>query len=644
MITLGSGALAALMLIAAPTILVGDGLVDERYPASGEPGRSVQISAARGESESIQIWIANDGDHKVLTRFALEWRGEFAPEEAIYRRPDGAERGLLPFSETALAPEATLRLLARITVPTDAASGPQSGSAVATFSDGRELRVDILLDVYDFSIPEQPVMPVLIGMDREAFQRACGVDESLERWAPAYAALADARVGFQVWPAPEAPADEFYDYTNIDAVKAHLQHVAGLNGVPAMEVGGQAGDLLRGWPPPVLDSPQDPLQLLLFSLMGALDQASWAGETLLLPAALPPRDAWQDVRNANARVRRADERYTRLLAAPPHPFFERYTDIWALPPGIAPAAISLLREGWSILRYRQPEIETISGSDGGPDATGLYETRPADAFDQCELSPWSSGGAAEDSPWIEVRFRNPIHLERLAIIWGGDMPGPAPRVETAYHPDAFTEATVRWESRLTLSEAGQPIRRGEFRFPRDCIALRFLFDGAQQAVSIAEVLINQDGRETEKNPAPPVAPWVDLRFSGDPWRGEGELAPRVLPWYCWARGFTGILGPVAEPGDGPAFIACAPDGLAPGEALFELADGLEDMAYLRAYWIGAHAGDFTPPEHVNPGALPPAEVGAGSGHQQAVVREQRRQMGLLLSGHAVVTRNFGPRR
>lgn len=644
MMTPGLGALAALMLIAAPTLLVGDGLVDERFPDSGEPGGTVRVAAARGESESIQLWIANDGEDRVLTGCELVWRNEFSPEARFYRRPTGPEQGLAPLDETPLAPDATLRLLARFTVPTDAPPGPRSGSAIATFSDGRELRAEILLDVFDFAIPEQPVMPVLIGLDRAAFQRACGVDESLERWAPAYTALAEARVGFQVWPEPEPPAAQFYDYANIGAIKTHLGHVSALNGVPAIELGGQAGDLLRNWPSPVLDSPQDPLQLLLFSLMGALGQAGWSGETLLLPAALPPRDAWQDVRSANARVRRADGRYTRLLAAPPHPFFERYTDIWALPPRIAPSAITQLREGWSILRYHQPDFETIAGSAGTQDPTGTYETRPADAFDQCELSPWRGGGAGEEPPWLEVQFRDPTRLERLAIIWHGDAAGPPPRVETAYHPGNFSTATVRWENRLTLSEAGQPIRHGVFRYARDCIGLRLVFDGAEREVSVAEVLLNQDGRETEKQPAPPVSPWIDLRFSGAPWRGEGDLAPRVLPWLCWVRGFTGILGPIAEPGGAPPLISCAPGGLAPGEALFELADGLEDLAYLRAYWIGAHAGDFTPPEHVNPGVLPPVEADGNAGHQRAAVREQRRQMGLLLSGRAVVTRNFGPRR
>jgi hypothetical protein len=122
----------------------------------------------------------------------------------------------------------------------------------------------------------------------------------------------------------------------------------------------------------------------------------------------------------------------------------------------------------------------------------------------------------------------------------------------------------------------------------------------------------------------------------------------MLPWYCWQRNFRGILGadltPEPEHG-GTRLIASGPGGIYPSVTMFHLLDGLEDYEYLIRYWREVAEKKITPPEHIRPGWTEmPASVqnSAQVKTVRAQLAEARLQMGRLLSGKALVTKNFGP--
>lgn len=646
---------ASLLLLSAPEIQLGDAF--SMFPplagASTTHDRD-RLSAARGEWESIAVWVRNDGESRQLDACTVSWGKHEALAAEVYVVTEGDAPTLAPFESLLLAPDALQHLFLRLQAPAEAPAGDHALELTLQFADGARETVPLRLDVFDFSIPAEPSLPVLLGLDRPAIRQAAGIGDELAAWLPIYALLARLRMGFQVWPVETHADSILYDYSGIDLVKAHLHAVAHLAGAPVVGIGGPAGALLQNWPAPVLDSPQDPLQYLLFSLMGGLESEGWTRPTILIPERLPSRPDWQQIRAAYARVRRLDGRVTRLLAAPVHPFFERYTDIWALPLETPRFALAALRAGQSLVRYPVLPLAACASSESAMDASGTYPTEARDAFDGCEATAWrgSHPDARDETAWLEATLEDLALVEQITILWGGGEPGPLPTLETAYNPGAYSRATVEWETEYNATEGGLAASVGEIKYPRECLALRLHFESATEGVFVAEVLLNRDSRRTVSEAIAPVRPWLDLRT-----QGAALLAPdtagialRAAPWLCWQQGFEGVLGPVLGGNgadDSSGMLTCGPDGVMPGVALFHLADGLDDCAYLQAYVAAVRRGDVEPPADFQPGfLLPPGGLAQGDNALKLLeaLREQRGEMGRLLSGHRTVTRNFGPRK
>lgn len=621
--------------------------------------RRIALAAAANEQEAFYLRLVNDETPRVLQGLEIDWTGPLDAIPSTYRiegnstGAGGATGALIPFAESIpLEARAELDLLVSLKIPEYSASGTFSGVLHLNFESGKPERGSVQFEVFDFSLPAESSLPVLFGIDRDAIRKATARTEALDDWALFYDALANFRAGFAVWPQRDYPDEMFYDYRDLDFIKEHLAYAVRTAHLPAIEIGGAPGTLLTSWPPPVGNAPQDPLQLLLFNLTTSLQQLGWAKPTVLIPSPLPERNGWPDARQALARVNRADEIITRLLPGPMHPYFERYTDLWALPGATPPSAMSLLDRGLSTIRYEQPDYLEIEGAPGMLDETYTYATEPGDALDGCEYTSWRVDTVANAGPaFLEVAFDPPVRLERLAIVWPFGAHHAEMKVETAYNPDAFSEATLRWSESNFLSEGESDITLGDFKFPRECRQLRIHFTPTQGAIaSIAELLINQDGRTVVNSSIDPVVPWLNLRTGQSPWldaRVQGD-AWRILPWFCWQRNFKGIWGPVLTPDEESGktqLISANPDGVSPSIPMLHLLDGLEDYEYLRHYWKAVAEQRVSPPDHVRPGwlALPVSvREGAQVGAVLKDLEADRLRMGRLLSGRAIVTTNFGP--
>jgi hypothetical protein len=616
--------------------------------------RRVALAAAANEQEAFYLRVVNDESPRVFQALDIDWVGVANVIPTTYRiGGEVPSDALASIGEpVSLGAGAELDLLISLKVPETAAQGTYNGTLHARFDSGKPERCSIQLEVFDFTLPAESSLPVLFGIDREAVARITGQSETLDDWALFYDALAGLRAGFAVWPQRKYPDEIFYDYRDLDLIKEHLAYAVRTAHLPAIEIGGVPGALLAGWPPPVGNAPQDPLQLLLFNLTTSLHQLGWAKPTVLIPDLLPERDDWPAARQAFARVNRADEVVARLLPGPLHPYFERYTDIWALPGSTPPSAMSLLDRGLSTIRYAHPPYLEIDGTPSIQDESRSYTTEPGDAFDGCEYTAWRVETEASDGPAVlEVTFDSPCRLEELAILWPYDGSPSEMKVETALNPDAYAEATVRWSKSNFRSEGESDITLGSFRYPRDCRQLRIHFSPTRgTTVGVAELLMNQDGRTVVNSSIEPVVPWLNLRTAQSPWldasvRGD---AWRILPWFCWQRNFRGLLGPVLTPdresGRTPLIVA-GPNGVFPSRSMLHLLDGLEDYEYLRAYWRAVHDRRITPPEQVRPGWLAlPSSVREDTQVHSVLGRleEDRVQMGRLLSGGTIVTTNFGP--
>jgi hypothetical protein len=627
------------------------------FPGENSGIHSINLAAAANEQEAFYVRVVNDEMPRTLRSLELEWNSALEALATTYLvTPDPSSalpgmEALAPLAEpVALAPLAPLDFLVSIKVAETAAAGAYSGNLRVVFDDGKSERVPVRMEVFDFIIPDESSLPVLFGLDREAIRRSAGLTEELDDWVTFYDALAGLRAGFAVWPQRHSPNEMFYDYRDLDLVKEHLTYAVRTAHLPAIEFGGRPGELMAGWPPPVGNSPQDPLQLLLANIMTSLYENGWTKPAVLIPQVMPAREGWPEARQELARINRADEIVTRLLPGPLHPYFERYTDVWALPSATHPAAMSLLQRGLSTVRYSHPDYSAITGDEGAREDTGTYQTEPGDALDGCEYTEWRVDGKTEGY-FLEIALNEAIHLEQIAILWPNGADRAVMDVETALNPGAFTDATVRWVESNYLSEGENDISLGVFKHPRACKQIRIHFDAEPtRGVRVAEILFNQDGRTVVNASIDPVTPWLNLRTGRSIWLESKVQASawRMLPWYCWQRNFRGILGadltPEPEHG-GTRLIASGPGGIYPSVTMFHLLDGLEDYEYLIRYWREVAEKKITPPEHIRPGWTEmPASVqnSAQVKTVRAQLAEARLQMGRLLSGKALVTKNFGP--
>ena len=639
----------AMTFFGAPILSVED-------PASALSGETLssrpQVQyAAAGESVAYPLRLVNDGRDRLIVSCELTWDDDEVLTATVFRPAieadffAGAPRvrdAYAPLLTSPLPAGETQNLLAVLRVPVPMVAGLRRGEALVTFEDGTTVRTDISLQVFDFELPETPGLSALFTLDGFKMQRTLGLDVAqVESWTPYYDSLSDLGFAYRVAYPIEG---------EVDTLRDHLRYIAATSPMSIVDVGGAPGALDTYFFQPTAFSPQDPLQTYLHGRLQVVAALGSGRLPVVQPNAFGPRPTWHRIRQSYARFERADDRLVRILAAPAHPHFERYAEIWALPEATAAELLRQLMLGQSIVRYDQGGIRLCVGSAGRLDATGRYQTLASEALDGSEATSWRP---AEDStvpsPWLEITLRDPTRVDTLSIL--GDLDSAQlPIVESAYNPGDYTSATVKWERASRLTESGLPLFIGTFRHPRACVGLRLRFESGKSTTPIAvhEVLINNERLETVEEGIDPVVPWLDGSDSNySAWtlgpNGNMDNA-RSLPWRCWALGFRGVLGPVLngdEAGVEP-LVGLGKGQFLPSRRLFSFRDGLEDYEYLRAYWGQAGDSGTTSPTGFAPGMG--AESFDSSEGADARRDQIRVKTGRILSGESIVTKNFGPRK
>ncbi len=205
-----TAALAVAVLAAAParepvSFGVASALEKLKPTDALPPGRSIELSAARGECESAQIAVRSDRPLAALAARADPLQGPSPVAPALYRvgmlelalpsGPDGAAGAwpdpLIPerdpfFGEPRLAfpvavpPGRLQSIWVELCVPQGARPGHHRGRVLLS-DGGRELAsVPIALEVWPFALPATATHPVTFGLPTRVGTRALGKPDDAE--------------------------------------------------------------------------------------------------------------------------------------------------------------------------------------------------------------------------------------------------------------------------------------------------------------------------------------------------------------------------------------------------------------------------------------------------------------------------------
>lgn len=575
---------------------------------------SVQIHAARGEWESIQLCIRSDAESSVDARIEASGLGETVPAPTIYvldyvtippapSHPFGPVRVpdlLVPGTALELPPDTTRAFWLTYRVPLDAEPGEYEGEILVRVGE-ESFTMPVRCDVYGFSLPEISSLRSFIPLNRGRIGNQFGiVGDALANWTPIYDALTGYRLAFSVWDNPDRVPRLDEGSVDTPLVQSHLQYAAQQWTASAIDVGfGMHG--LEPVRPAESGRFIPPADVYLYDMGHWLRGLDWMSRAVVMVPPPESRAQWQAARQRSFEIFTAEPDIARILAAPLHPFFERYLDIWPLPlDRTNPYAIARLRDGRSLHVSRPAGVPVLTASGSGASlADESYDTHPADAFDGSFFSHWVSAPGAGKHPWLEIELDRQVATNEIRIGWVPGYESTDIRLRTSFDGRTFSTADVGWEY-VPPANAYEPSWSvGDFSAEKRFVSMRLEFrDLPDDApVAIADILLTP-AIEEEPAPIERVQPWLAAHTGDFPFLGlPGNPAePRLLPWVCWSHRLLGFVHPgVANwpPSWGPseAFPADWPVEsvlmypvagiLAPSVRLMRLRDGMEDYEYFR---------------------------------------------------------------
>lgn len=482
---------------------------DHRPGPNARP--EIRLYAARGEQESFQICIRTDKKpiEEATVRVESVDSQIGAPDvrlvgylasEAASKRASGPEGPradpLLDLHPVTVAPGATVAFWVTYSVPHDAKPGVRSTRVSVVSKQGRAYPVMVTLEVFDFELPALPSLRTRAVLDRDAIREFYNVsDASLDSWRAVYDAFTGSRLSLSVLQSgtrngllalgQEEAVDASY-------LKEHLEYLVPALHMNAVDVSdSQSGLGLFPAPPNPLD--QDPLQIYLLDLGNWLEDQKWIDRAYVVPGGLPPRSAWPTARDEYFRVRRADQRIKRLMIGPAHPYFERYTDIWAMPLRCYhPLSWRRLREGMSLTAEPPyPALRVVASSAGAWDGAAGYDTVPQDAYDGCLFTAWRSSRppTRREPQYLEIHFEEPVRTDNLTIGWVHGGEAREIRVRTSAEGAVFGDASVAWRHYRPLGPYDASWSEGRFKMMKVFRAVRieFLDTDREETVGVTEV-------------------------------------------------------------------------------------------------------------------------------------------------------------
>ena len=506
-------------------------------PPPAERGLEYRLYAAGGERESFQVVVHADGKGIDEVRFDAPPVNEYigAPDvrevgyvDLATDAPGGSRLipdPLPPFLSRPIPPNESRSYWITYAVPRGAEAGYFTGDIGVYTGAKRRHTLSVAFEVFDFALPARPELRSLFRLNRSAIRDffAIGTD-SVEDWRPIYTALATCPISYSVWDGRDWPAD-----VGTAQFKGHLAAAVSAGRMNTIDVGPAAG-LLDRFPAPKNIEDTDTLQRYLLDVDAWLKEKGWLDRAVIRLPDPGKRASWPESLDTYFRVQRADPRVQRILSAPLHPAFERYTDIWSVSAdGNNEYAHTLLREGRSIaFKQSHPAIRVTASANS---------ESAIDALDGCFFTGWSGG---EGAGWIEAAFDAVIDLDTIRIAWMGRAPHVKDlRLRTSVDANVFVGTTTSWTD--GPEEMGISWLDGEIRVPKPARIVRLEWDGS--GGEIAEILLGNDPQYERLPVSGKIAPWLQVKpptvpsFDID----AGPRGARLLSWVCWGLDADGFL-------------------------------------------------------------------------------------------------------
>ncbi len=616
-----------MLLCGAAQVWTMPSLVDV-LPSSPRPANakaSIYLYAARGEEESFQVCVrAEKEPAQIQDLRALALDEEIGPPRVAvvgYLTPGRTSpRGasitqtwpdpLLPLQPVHVAPERTIAFWITYRVPESASPGVHAGQVDLFLERGRRIPVAVTIQVFDTTLTRPPTLRSLFPLDRASVRRVYGIDEQdLEAWKPYYDLMGEERIAAALWDGGGLLPVDASGKADTTAFKQHLEYALQECGMSVAALA-PLGKKELPFPAPPEGELQDPLQLYMLDMDQWLREHNWFDRVCMPVMAIPPREAWQEARNAFFRVQRADRQVPRLMASRPHPYLERYTDILAVSLSRAhPIAIERLRKGISLKAVPAYPLQEITASSSGPPpGEDTFTSLPEDAYDGCLFTCWYSAESPRPrAPQrLELSLAEPVKTRVIRIGWKTGLEPSVIETATAYDGTVFSPAQVDWEFHPAPSPFDNSWAEGRFRMEKTFSAIRFTFRETTHGrpVAVSEI-------EFDKPPSPetlaeirPLDLWLDVDGLAVPSLAVDvhPVEARLLGWIAWGYDMSGVLGrglntwpeswgrpenpPPYEwrdPSGGLGYLMYpGPDGPLPSIRLERLRDGIEDHACLVA--------------------------------------------------------------
>ncbi|HPO14973.1 MAG TPA: DUF4091 domain-containing protein [Candidatus Hydrogenedentes bacterium] len=626
------------MLISVISIMLTAGVQVWTEPsliAIDEPGRrspfatrNARLFAARGEYESFQLCVTSEKNAFPKIQIEGEPLNDI-PAPAIYRV------GFLHTSESAirtaqksstvpdvlleplpedLPPNSTQIFWIRYHIPANANPGAHKGK-LRILSDGRCLKkVKVRFEVFDFTLPNLPSLPVLVSIQPNPFETFYGLRRpNIADWKPFYDSLAGYRISLDITPIQSLIDTKSGAAWNANALKDHLDYLTPTLSMTCIAV--RTGEVS---PESKDNTSLEPFVLHLRDMTQWLNERGWL-KRACLPLIIPEnRDLWSGAAQQFIRIGNAEDRIARLIIGPPDPQFERQADRWAFPLyAFAPDWVTRLKTGLSLCNEQTTRPIAVSASSCG-NISNLSSTlsAPEDLCDGAITTAWTSKQVptVNRPEWIQLDFPESITAESILIQWVNGM--DSADIDTLAATDGvnFSSYTVRWESRTASYAYALSQTHGEFRYPNTLKSLRLVFKSSISAapIGIAEISVNPPEETTPATLNAPIQPWLLISGIAYPALRPGvhPVEPRSIPWICWAHQFDGVVCPWlndwpppwkkhldappncwdAEKHPPNFLVYPGRNMLMPSIRLERLRDGLEDYEYLKAFAEAVQAG------------------------------------------------------
>lgn len=576
-------------------------------PAASE---SARLCAAQGETESFLVYVrAGRKGARGLSVMGKDIAGPI-PAPAIFavtrvaldqpspRSFDGGATAVDCLDAAVsrdLKPSETAMYWAACAIPRDAKPGLYDSEIEIRSEDRRPVRLPVRIEVFGFALPESPTLRSLATLDRQAITRFYPIsDASLDAWKPVYDALSPYGLSYTVWDGNDLVSVRADGSFDASLLTEHLDYAVRAAQMNCIDVSAN-GLLTRLMPPPTPSALQDPLQFYLHDVGNWLIERGWIERACVVATSPSGRDTWLETRSALHRFWRADKRFSRVLIAPLHPFWERYCESWAAPfLAYDPQYAARLQSGRSVAG-RPLDTAAIHASKSANTPEG-YRSAPEDAVDGSRATAWYPAGFPAS---LDVHFDRPLTIFEVTLVWRGAR-GRDIRISVTYDGAQFGRAASTWRDTDALGFNPQPVSIATLSYEKNVLGLRIEFrdSGRDGPAGLAEIMLGDLDTPESAEPVPPVAPWLALTSDRFPSQAldADPVEMRLIPWVCFGSGLTGFTGlslnrwpatwyPGAlgsAPSDGRFLVYPGTEGIAPSLRMMRLRDGIEDFEYLRA--------------------------------------------------------------